>query len=127
MKYRGEAMRLILGSFLLWCSFLSYGADALTLHVKSTSPQFTVTLPANPTTGYQWNVAKYDKQHFRLISSRYIAPRTRLIGAGGQMIFTFAPAKGKAYPPTTQMTFNYARPWESTGGTLKQVNINFKK
>ncbi len=120
-------MRANLGGMLLLCSSWGYAADTLTLYVDSSSPQFVVTLPANPTTGYQWTVSTYDKTMLRLTSSHYIVPKTKLIGAGGEMTFTFALNKGKAYPKATTMSFTYARSWEPKSGTLKQVTVQFTK
>lgn len=120
-------MRIIIGSLLLASSFFGYAADTLTMTVDPSSPQFVVTLPSNPTTGFQWKVTTYNKKLFQMTDSHYVAPQTKLIGAGGQMTFTFALAKGKTYPQTTQMTFTYARSWDPKSGTVKQVTVNFIK
>ena len=119
-------MRAAIGLLLLCASCLS-AANTLTMNVDPTNPQFVVELPSNPTTGYQWTVTTYDKTLLQMTSSHYVAPQTKLIGAGGKMIFTFAPVKGKAYPQSTQMLFTYVRPWEPKSGTLKKVIINFTK
>lgn len=120
-------MKAILCSWFFLCSIWGNAADTLTITVDPNSPQFVVTLPANPTTGYRWSVTKYDTVNLQMVSSRFIAPQTKRVGAGGNMTFIFAPAKGKAYPQSTQMVFTYARPWESTSGTVKNVVVKFKK
>ncbi len=120
-------MRSIIGSFLLWFASWGYAADTLVLTVDPSLPQFVVTLPANPTTGYQWTVKAYDKKILKIVSSHYIAPKTKLIGAGGQMTFTFALNKNQSYPQATQMSFTYARSWEPKSGTEKHVTIQFIK
>jgi inhibitor of cysteine peptidase len=70
---------------------------------------FTVTLDSNPTTGYQWQIARQmDTGLVELIDSRYIAPKTDLVGAPGHEEWHFKTIKeGKAI-----ISFEYARPWE---------------
>ncbi len=120
-------MKSILSSLLLLCALCGNAASSMTMNVDPSSPQFVVTLPSNPTTGYQWTATKYDKTMFKMKSSHYIAPKTTLIGASGQMTYTFVLLKGKSYPKVTQMLFTYGRPWEAKGGSVKQVTVKFAK
>lgn len=113
-------------SLILCLASLLACADEEALNIDTSSPQFTVTLASNPTTGYQWSVVDFNKNLFTLESAVYQRPQTKLIGAGGNMVFTFNLNKGKNYPSTSQMIFNYARPWESSGGTIKKLSLNFK-
>ncbi len=117
----------MLSGLLLLCSLMVSAGNTLTLNVDPNCPQFVVTLPSNPTTGYQWVATTYDKTLFQLKSSRYAAPQTTLVGAGGQMTFTFGLIKGQSYPASTQMSFTYARPWDPSSGTIKPVSIRFSK
>lgn len=87
---------------------------------------FQVKLAANPTTGYQWSLKHYDKKRFKIVSSEYIAPKTQLIGAGGQMVYTFKLQEGKSYPAKTKMLFTYGRSWEPKTSENTRVVINFK-
>ena len=119
-------MRAILASVLILCSAWVNATDTLTINVDPAKPQFVVTLPANPTTGYQWKATTYDKKILRMMSRHYVARKTGLIGSGGKMVFTFALIKGKSYPEFTQMEFMYARPWEANAGTSKKVTVNFQ-
>ena len=118
-------MKAILSGFLLVCSLFAHAGNLTTMTVDSNRPTFVVTLPANPTTGYQWTVTNYDKKIFMMIGSKFLGSRTRLMGAGGQMTFTFARVKGKSYPKSTQLLFTYARSWEPKSATLKKVTVNF--
>ena len=70
---------------------------------------FTITLASNPTTGYQWQLARQmDTGMVELIESRYIAPKTDLAGAPGREEWYFKAIKeGKAI-----ISFEYVRPWE---------------
>ena len=70
---------------------------------------FSIKLKANPTTGYLWQLAKpLDNNYVELVSSDYIPPRTKLVGAGNIEVWTFKAIKtGK-----TEIILQYLRPWE---------------
>jgi inhibitor of cysteine peptidase len=118
---------VISGLLLLGFSMMAYANDNLTLNVNVDKPGFEVTLPANPTTGFQWSVVHFDKNLLTLSSSNYERPNTNLIGAGGQMHFTFMLQKGKSYPERTEIVLKYARSWEPESATEKNVVVNFIK
>jgi inhibitor of cysteine peptidase len=119
-------MKIMLGVLLLLWSLCLQASDTLTVNVDKKSSEFVVTLPANPTTGFQWTVKKYDQALLHLKSQHFVAPQTRLIGAGGHVCFTFERMKGQSYPDTTKMTFDYARSWVSRDRTRQHVVIHFK-
>ena len=119
-------MRTLVSLCLLLCSIIVHG-DIVTLTVDPSSKQFIVALPANPTTGYQWTLNTYDKSIIELASSEFVVSKSKLIGAGGEMTYTFKLIAGKTYPDTTQLEFTYARPWESKSGTKQEVTVNFLK
>ena len=119
-------MRVIFTGFCLLWSLLGFATESVKLVVDVKAAAFTVSLPANPTTGYQWVVEKYDTSHFDKISSQYVAESTTRMGAGGQMQFVFERKKDVDYPACTQMTFRYARPWEPTKGSVTRVTVMFK-
>ena len=61
-------------------------------HTYSVKPQTTiaVTLPSNASTGYRWLLAaRPDKQVVRLVSHRYVARKTKRVGAAGKEIWRF--------------------------------------
>ncbi len=119
-------MNKLLGCILLCLSVSANAGDDISINVNKDQANFVVTLPANPTTGYQWSVVSFDKDLLTLQGSKYQSPQTKLIGAGGQMVFTFALNKGKTYPDKTNMQFNYARSWEPNSGSKQNVIVNFK-
>jgi len=82
--------------------------------------EFVLTLESNPTTGYQWQVAdKLDGKIVRLISSEYKAPDTKLVGAGGNEVWTFrAEGRGK-----TAINLIYVRPWEKDTPPAKTATV----
>ena len=116
---------MLLSALLLGFSMIANAGDSLSINVANNEPSFTVTLEANPTTGYQWSVVQFDKQLFTLSKSHYQRSTTNLIGAGGEMNFTFSLNTGRSYPKQTNMVFNYARSWESGSSTAKNVTVNF--
>lgn len=114
--------------FMMLCmgSVNVYSQKQLTLHANTVARVFQVTLPANPTTGYQWKITTYDKTKFLLKSQRYIRPESTLIGAGGETIFFFQLRDGQSYPRQTSMVFSYAQPWNASTATPKKVTVVFK-
>lgn len=79
-------MKRVLGCLFFGISTMSYANDNPTLNVNVSSPSFEVTLPANPTTGFQWSVVQYNKKLLTLSNSSYEQPKTKLMGAGGKCI-----------------------------------------
>ena len=79
---------------------------------------FTITLNSNATTGYQWQLAKpLDNSIVELMGNEYLAPRTRLVGAGGKEIWKFkAIGKGK-----TAIAMKYVRSWEKDIPPIENV------
>ncbi len=65
-----------------------------------------ITLPSNPTTGYDWNVTASSELN---IIKTYEAPDTKLLGAGGRTVLNITADKEGLY----ELTFRYMRPWES--------------
>ena len=85
---------------------------------------FTITLPANPTTGYQWQLARpLNVKLIKLISSEYIADDTGLIGSGGKQVWKFKALKvGRA-----AVALKYVRPSEkNTKPEVKYFIVSIK-
>ncbi len=72
---------------------------------------FTITLDANPSTGYSWSLSKpLDKEVVTLVSNNYLTPKTEKnkVGQGGKSVWKFKGAgAGKAV-----ITLEYKRSWE---------------
>jgi len=120
-------MKTLLGGLLLLCSFGVFAMSTMSMTVSAKKNEFSVQLPANPTTGFQWSLIKFDKKLVKMTSKKYIMPKSNLIGAGGKMDFHFSLVSRKPYPQKTQMIFVYARGWEKNTSSTKQVTIHFKK
>jgi predicted secreted protein len=71
---------------------------------------FAITLPANPTTGYEWS-ADYDYVLLKQDSLRFEAASSDAmrVGAKGASIFVFLPLK----PGKSTIRFVYKRSWEN--------------
>jgi inhibitor of cysteine peptidase len=85
---------------------------------------FTITLPANPTTGYQWQLARpLNDKMIKLISSEYIADDTGLVGSGGKQVWKFRALKvGRA-----AIALKYVRSWEKdTKPEVKYFIVSIK-
>lgn len=118
--------RILMGVLFMLQSFIAYAvinSAPITLNVNQS--HFVITLPSNPSTGYQWKVTQFDNSFLTLVSSNYVAPRANFIGGEGQMLFTFRLIPGKPYPDTTKIFLSYQRPWKPQTATLKTVTIHF--
>lgn len=118
-------MKTFASILLLALSNLSIASQIMTLNVNKNQKIVAVTLPANPTTGYQWTIKTMDHSLLKLESSQYLSSKSGLMGAGGQMIFNFSLIAGKSIPEKTTLVFSYAQPWEPQKGTEQLVELQF--
>ncbi len=82
--------------------------QAKTIEVQA-GHNFTITLEANATTGYQWQFAgPLDESAIQLISSEYLADKTGLAGSGGKQVWVFKAIK----TGSSSIPFQYIRTWE---------------
>jgi predicted secreted protein len=87
-------------------AFLLVLLATLTLRTADNGRTFSVAarsaivlvLPSNATTGYSWRLpARPSGSVLRLVSHRYVAPKSKLPGAGGKEVWRFlAVGKGTA-------------------------------
>lgn len=118
-----KLIQLIIFSFI--SSSIYAAAELGTVNLGPNQAEFVVTLPANATTGFQWEIVSYDKNLFTLISSEYLPSNTNRIGAGGMMSFSFKINKLVSYPASSPIQFRYARSWEASTGRVTTINVNF--
>ncbi len=80
--------------------------------------EFVITLDANATTGYEWQLANpIDSKLINLVRSEYTPYKTGLVGSGGKSIWTFKTIQvGKA-----QISFKYIRSWEKDTPPVKEA------
>ena len=100
--------------FLASFCFAEKSKQAKVIEVQA-GQNFTIILKANATTGYQWQFAKpLDENLVQLISSKYLADKTKLVGTGGKQVWIFKALKAGQ----TTISLKYVRPWEKN--TLPQ-------
>ena len=82
---------------------------------------FTISLPANPTTGYQWN-ADYDYVLLKQESAQFerASAETVRVGAGGTSVFVFTPIK----PGKSTIYFVYKRSWENIVADTRAFHVD---
>ena len=109
---------LLTGLVFVWLATAQAG-ESKPLAV-ATGKEFKITLPFNATTGYQWVLTKApDEKLVKLLSSDYKRPDSKLVGAGGHMVWTFqALAAGK-----TEMVLDYVRSWEKGQKPAQTTNF----
>jgi inhibitor of cysteine peptidase len=105
---------LILAMVLIGC-----GSSKVTAYTESSKTiktnvdqEFTISLQANPTTGYDWKTVSFDTSLITLVKKDYNQDDHSgkpLVGSGGTDFFTFKALK----TGETKITFIYYRPWEA--------------
>ncbi|MDO5844210.1 MAG: protease inhibitor I42 family protein [Methanocorpusculum sp.] len=76
---------------------------------------FKITLPSNPTTGYDWAVTETEGVN---ITQEFIAPEKVMPGAPGKSVFIIKAEKEGNYP----FTLKYMRSWEGEESTISVYN-----
>ena len=91
----------------------------MTNTIKATvGKEFVITLDANATTGYEWQLANpIDDSLIRLVHSEYVPDKTGLVGSGGKSIWTFTTIRAG----TIKVYFKYIRPWEKNAPPAKEA------
>jgi inhibitor of cysteine peptidase len=83
------------------------GGSAVALDVGG---ELTITLPANPSTGYSWVVTAMNTARLTLVGEPEFSAESNLIGAGGTITYRF---RGAAAGQDS-LQLDYVRPWEDT-------------
>jgi predicted secreted protein len=83
--------------------------------------EFSVTLPANHTTGYSWRLATpLDPASLNLIGNVYHESTSGKVGASGEEVWTFSAQA----PGTVQLDFEYVRSFEKTAPPAKTAKFS---
>lgn len=109
LLFIGVALLMAISSYAMTKS----NSDEMHYVLNAKHPSCKVSLPSNPTTGYTWS-AIYDKQMI-VATHEYIAPKTKLVGAGGVDVWTFTAtlkALNAVHPVKTVVRMIYSRSWE---------------
>jgi inhibitor of cysteine peptidase len=99
---------VVAGLVAVACTTARLPSAAESIEVEA-GARFSLTLDANPTTGYQWRfVQPADEGVVRRVGTQYTPRTPGLLGGGGTEVWTFqAVARG-----TTTIRLEYVRPWE---------------
>jgi inhibitor of cysteine peptidase len=99
---------------------LSEADSGKTIEFK-TGQIVSITLEANPTTGYTWDVVEAPSvQVMRQVGEIEFEPESDLIGAGGVQTVRFEVVN----PGQTSLTLAYHRPWETAMEPLNKFSIS---
>lgn len=92
--------------------------------VTAKNPVFTLQLPSNPTTGYSWQLQKYNANLITPINHGFQKARTNLMGAPGVELWTFKAKPAFFIKGKTTIHMIYVRPWRGGGkGDEKIVTV----
>lgn len=117
---------LILASIACILSGLGCASDGMQLPLKNGTQNFTFSLDANPSTGFQWSVNGYDSNQLEFLGSEYQGKKPILIGSGGKQVFKF-----NVINPTakldTKIVLSYARSWDKSSAKKQTVHVFYNK
>lgn len=119
----------LLAAILGLALYYSLAASPLTLQAQENGidkklkvdDQMIIELPANPTTGFRWQV-EYDKSYLDFLGEDYRTdkkPGDRRVGVGGTSSFTFHALKHGR----TKVILKYQHPWEPKPIQAKTYNV----
>jgi inhibitor of cysteine peptidase len=83
---------------------------------------FTITVEANPSTGYSW-FPEYDAGFLKLENSAYEPPNVSIPGKPGTHRFTFVGLKGGEL--TVRLI--YKRPWEEKENSSREYEVRINQ
>jgi len=104
------------------CQYKYKGAmNAKTIVVTADKPTFTIKVPSNRTTGFQWFLGGYTKDLIEPVSSTFVAPKVKMAGAPGYTVWKFE-VDDDAFevPMVMWVKLVHMRPWTTQGAT-KQI------
>ena len=85
-----------------------------------TGREFSFTLASNPTTGYQWQLAKpVEGSCVALVTNEFVRPKSKLVGAPGKEVWRFKAIR----PGETTIELEYARSWDKGVPPVQKTNF----
>lgn len=83
-----------------------------------------VTLPANPTTGYDWHVIALPATHLELLGQEFLTPSdTQPVGAPGETVLEFRAKSPAALDPAV-LELGYFRSWEGADSASERYVLH---
>lgn len=98
---------------------LAENDNGKTLVVAKGQP-FRLELPANPTTGYQWQIDKISRAYLKIKDFGFVQPSGKLLGAGGTSWWELVPLK----TGETTLRLLYFRSWEGKDKAADRYSVN---
>lgn len=90
--------------------------------IVSAGEQVILRLEGNPTTGYLWELLRYNQELLTLVGETGFVRDADRPGAGGRFVFRFAPrAVGE-----TRLQLAYLRPWEKKVKPIRNFEVLVK-
>lgn len=94
------------------------------IEITQATPNFSITVQSNRTTGYMWLLNKYDTNLIKPLSQKYYAPKKSMPGAGGYEVWKFkVKPLGFVVPQVIKLTLIYARPWDLSHGKASVFKV----
>lgn len=124
-------LSLALFALIAGCLSLPGGTERLTEKNNGNDVHLTVgdtvvvTLDANPTTGFNWEIEALNPLMMEQIGAAQFHSNSQMIGAAGKTIFTFKASS----PGTCDLSLVYRRPWErnATPAGLFKISLTIKE
>lgn len=111
---------LVLAAALLFCAAVK-AEEKGSIAIK-VGESFTITVEANPSTGYSW-YPEYDAGILKLEKSAYESPNEPMPGKPGLHRFTFVGLK----EGELTVRLIYKRPWEAKEGSSREYEVRIKE
>jgi inhibitor of cysteine peptidase len=121
-KFQGAKVVTVTPSASTAPSGANYFAAAGVEQIRAPAgKEFSITLPANHTTGYSWRLASaLDPATLSLTGNVYHESTSGAVGASGEEVWTFsAQTKG-----TVELDFEYVRPFEKNEPPAKTAKFS---
>lgn len=129
-------MRYLFGVLLYLSLFSSIAlADPATNNAALSDPSrplvlvkpgvIVLRLASNPTTGFRWFYSsKQSSSWIQPVSANFYSSNDRLIGGGGQMVWTFkVNASVFSVPQLGNISLIYRRPWDEDGKRIARFQV----
>ena len=79
-----------------------------------------ITLPENATTGYRWELERWDREVIGLVAEAPQYASGPLVGSGGHVDFLFQARK----PGTSDIALREWRPWEGESSVIARYRLH---
>ena len=85
-----------------------------------TAESLRITLPENATTGYRWELERWNREVIGLVAEAPQYASGPLVGSGGHVDFQFQARK----PGTSDIALKELRPWEGESSVIARYRLH---